>query len=708
MSHSLKKAKTSEFFNNISDLLTDSVIDINNLTSQTYDLILKSQGELEPLKNKLGVVSDMILDLNLLKGLSKNKISLVNENVYENNGIEIKDNEITLKTESKNNVVIVSDKSNIISLQNYSVFDTQNKQTNINNFLTYKQETNILFTNVGFTCELHLSLSNYELVNNLFLDLGKTAKVFPTIVGISYVNSELKTVEVPFEEKDLNEELTANNQYNIDFNSIFTKHIIIKFSNALSNTLTIANIEAFNKNYVEEGYVIFGPIITTSAVVKSNISMLNNSKNYKLELSNDLVTWHDMEVSNSLNLNNSNKIMSFNTINSKSFKTEEDVKTIYVKLTLTSELLDANIDSLKTLKTKTLRLNENLIPDKYSAYGQKFNDEYYGKSTIKKSLKSTDINLKNLSSLSLENNFVHMGLIDTEFTINPYTAKATNSIISQHKLIKKGDALFFCKDIDISTLKTYAQQCVLINQFTSSFNLEGIVLKLNIPEDIYTLTCENKILTLDFRSGYVENTYFLSIFVPDSKVVIRNSLNDVIKVIEKEQLSSYSLNNKEYKFIDLASLFYSLPVIPNYSYNPIPYLNVNAENSYYIENKVLKVDKEFEELIQYYSLVQDELTHKKMLSYVNGNYVKLDEKLDYLSYNETILNTSLKNSLKLNKTFIEKNSIRIETDSEITLTSYMPNISNKQTFLNMGSKESPQVLIAQYDENNDLLYYLQD
>ena len=95
---------------------------------------------------------------------------------------------------------------------------------------------------------------------------------------------------------------------------------------------------------------ILGLLIgSKSPILKASVDSDAITDNVQISISTDLSSWIPMETTSSLNLSGNSKIVSFNTINELSFKTGEDVKTMYVRFTLVNKGTD--LEKSKSFKT---------------------------------------------------------------------------------------------------------------------------------------------------------------------------------------------------------------------------------------------------------------------------------------------------------------------------------------------------------------------
>lgn len=693
----------SELINQTDSYITERINYLNQNNSNLYTILLDGQKQLNNSIKKLSSISDMLLDIQLLKSLSKNKINVTGLPIHSKENIALTNNKIELELKNKNVHEVISAESTVRSIQVYNVKNLNSEKTTLNNIFQFKTETILEFNNESYSCDFVLQYRDFKYINSFKIDLGKNFINLPSISKIEYKDLQGHLIQIPFEIKNLNAELNKNNSYEYIIDTVYTDTFIITFSNTNTNKLYIKSVETSFKQYAETGYIIFGPYVSSYPILKTSISMLNYSNNYDLQISKDLSEWIAMEPTNSINFNNKNKVASFNTINDKSFKSSEDIKTLYIKLSLNSiekEFKDEK--NLLTLKKDNLYPEDVVEENKFSAYSEKPSATIYGKSKIYKNI--NEIDLLNLENIKINNTNKFLSMLST----SPYNINfsSSNEVDASFKFKKEGNNIIFCNTYDISSIEVYDINIEKIT--TNNYNI-ALVLPLKVPEDIYTIKSNNKQLILDCRQEFISNSSLLTILVPNEDINIFNSLGKLHLQIKKENLEKIVIENIEYSYVNLYDIFYNSLDIKYLTYNPFPSL-INNINTYYIEDNklIINTNKVLVDSFDCFILNRIKKPHSKHVSYTNKNYIKINNSEINYHFTETIPNVEFNNQIKLSKTFIKKGSIEITTDTEQTNQLYTPDTSEKRTYINAGTEKNPMFIVAENDVDNEIIYYLKD
>jgi len=460
-------SKIEELKYKLNDEYTSTTSDTNNNATKTYNTISNVTQEVTTIKNKIGVLSDMFTDLRVLNGTAKNVINLSTVPVIENNGIRISNDKFELDTSIKNRKEISVKDSSISSLEKYTLTTSDNKKTDIDSFLKTAIDTTITFPTTRYTFNLNLRYTSLEQINSIEIQLGLLTESYPLINSIKYIDKDnIEQTAIILNNTSTNYDLDyyreVDNKYVIDISSILTDQIIIEFTSKTSSSITLKDIKTYFKREVETGEIILGPIHTNTPLLKVALDTEDISTGASFEFSTDLEYWLKLDSSSIITSDTNTKILSFNTVNAKSIKTNEDIYTFYIKINLTSSILtneDSTVDIYNTVREDNSLNNdvlETIEDNLFSVYKVKNSDFIHGDYQFIDNLNIKDFNVKCLEYIEVNGVSKVIGLVETPYSVSSTTTINNGGIGAELKLKRlNANTVSSCVNYDLANAKVY-------------------------------------------------------------------------------------------------------------------------------------------------------------------------------------------------------------------------------------------------------------
>jgi len=400
----------------------------------------------------------------------------------------------------------------------------------------------------------------------------------------------------------------------------------------------------------------------------------------------------------SLNLTNKSKIASFNTINEKSFKSEDDVKALYIKFEFTTKENTISAASLKTIKEKNLTTSSTNIPeDKYTTYANKEAWASYGVVFNKNNLNTSLIPFSSLDKIKLNNRTMFLGFITAPFCVKINSTDVANvTYINKEKKVNFAEVSatnldpvnYFINDINI----------LEVNKTIVGGSNKDIVYKLKVPEGNYKITTDTDSLILDLSTPYTYNTSSTILFVPDSPVRIFNEINQELFAIKKEDLKSIVYGGSEYKYLDLTDYLYNKIIVEGFVSTVLGEYTEIQSNEFVLIDGVLLFKGEA--VVTCYELVKNLSAYTPVISYTNGNYLKRISSEFTTFNNETTVGSTETTAIKLNNIFIKKGTLVLEDLPSADTETYTPSLIPDINYLNIGTTENPLYLNPDDTDSN--------
>lgn len=698
-----EKQSIASFMDELEKSTNEYVDKSNTLNTELYRTIVDVQKETTPLVKKLSVVSDMLLDLKSITGNTKNTIDLTkNPVVYFKDNVIIDSNSFKISSSKTDLVEYIVADSSMRSFLPFTIKDVAGNLTNKTEALLYKKDMEVSFERKGFSFSLVLKYKSKAFINELIVQLGTTYRGMLPILSLKYIDENL--VEIPIyvngtsNQIDINSKLNKDNKYSFSFSTVYTDQLILEFSSPALSSFYLSSVVTNFVSYADKGVIICGPYSTKDPILKASISSQNKTSNVSVSVSSDLSSWIELDEITSLNLTNKSKIASFNTINEKSFKTEDDVKSLYIKFEFTTKENTMAAASLKTIKERNLTTSSSNIPeDKYTTYTNKEAYASYGVVFNKNNLNTNLVPVSSLDKIKVNNRTMFLGFIAAPFCVKINSTDIAN-ITYVNKEKKVGFAEVSATDLDPVNYTIRDINILEVNRAVVGGSNKDIVYKLKVPEGQYKITTDTDSLILDLNTPYTYNTSSTILFVPDGPVRIFNELNQELFAIRKEDLKAVVYAGSEYKYLDLTDYLYNKIIVEGFVSTVLGEYTEIQTNEFVLIDGVLLFKGEAE--VKCHELVKTIATYTPVISYTNGNYLKRMTS-EFTTYNnETTVGSTESTAIKLNNIFIKKGTLVLEDLPSADTETYTPNLTPDINYLNIGTTEDPLYLNPDDTDSN--------
>lgn len=690
---------------------------VNEKAVETYNTIFGITEKFSKVTDKLSVISDMFTDLRVLNGTAKNIRYLSELDVVEKQGVDVEDDIIKLSSFNKKLREYDSNLSSISSIEPYRVRDIHNKGTSLDTLLKTNSEISLVFDNDRYTFTLNLIYPKIEQINNIELVLGLLTKSYPIINSIKYLDTSNHIKEVLIlnnnsRNMDLDEDRVKGNLYDIKIESVETKQLMIEFTSRISSEVTLERIQTFFSKNVLEGFVVFGPIQVKDPLMKIAIDASKSTSGVTYEISTDKAYWLPLTPSSQMSITG-NKIITFNTINSKSIKTTQDIFSFYVKVTLKSSNLSSEnvVSLLNTYREDNSMSNSSLTTveeEKLSLYRNKSSDFIYGKYKYTNNLNTLAMSLKEIEYFENNGMIKVLGLVESKYSVTQTntSSNTTGSFGVELKLKKQPSSnVIDARNFDLCNSRVYDIYLKEVNGIINVNHKENLVLNLKEKEDFYTITSKltKKTVELDLNTPFSKNSVNMIIQVPNEDIVITNSLNEVVRLIKREELLSlkeveYGIEIVSY-FINLVDVLFDKPSVSSLSYNKLYPLVALEEGEFGLKDGKIVVKSNPVVSYKGFEMLITEVEVGRFVSYTNGNYMKRVEE-GFTYYEEQFEdNYNLKTTVKLKSSSIAKGSLVIE-EFYGDINDYSSTPKNREKLLNINTREQP--ILLGVDEEDDL------
>lgn len=694
------KINVMAFKKEIEDTVNDSITYSNTVNGALLKCMSTVNTTVEPFIKKLSTVSDMLLDLKTITGNSLNKVNLLATNVYSNSNVQVNNNSISLSKIKTINIPVSAEDSTMYSNVSFVILNKEGIQSSYTALFKYNESIDVLFDRVGFNLKIFLKYKNKTFINTVELGLGN--KTLPIINSISYLNNESSLIPVLVNKSkslDLNSKISKDNKYTLEFDTVFTDQICIDLGTTLHNKLSLDSIQTFLNTYATAGEIVFGPISANSPILKTSIESSSITDNCKLFVSTDLSSWLPMDTTSSLNLDkDKSKVTSFNTINSKSFKSDTDVTSLYVLVRLSSISVEYDPNNLITVKESSLSNNTSeVVSDKYTMYKLKNSPKSYNNLIVKNNVKISEIPLSSIEYIRIDNKELLRGFKDSPVSYTD-SSLTISDVSYKNKYKKVSYDMVSATDIDpvdskLLDIVVVKEPVVISNNVTSN-----IAYKTKVPEGIYKVISNSSTLVYDLTTSFTCNSINTILITNYEDIKIVNEIEQVLYRINKEDIKQITYLGETYYYLDLEDYFYEKITIPGYS-KAILYPLIPLSNFEYalVNGKIiLGLDAEIE--VDVYKLKKYEKTYIKHLSYTNGNYLERVEEEDVRYNNSTIVSDNSK-IVKLNNIFIKKGSIAFSEDTSAESEVYSPKTTPDIPYIDISDNTYVNI-----DETNNETY----
>lgn len=668
--YDLTKQEIENRMYNIHDNIVSTFTQHNDTSYKLFETISNFSSVLPDHLNKIVKLSDNITDALVVSGRTSLSKSILNMSTVSSTlRLNTDDGSLTLNYKDKSVHTINVSKSYLQTDNKYSIYN-ENKTilSSFDQFLL-GNSINIETYDQYFSFTFSLVLEKISTISCIELKLNKATDSYPLISEIYYINENNKKVYTTILNSsetfyNLDDERQTDNVYNILLPNIKTKKIYITFEDKDKINLIIDSIKLKQLEYEDTGEIILGPVVSTSPILKASIEALGDLEYVNFFLSTDKNTWY--ELINPLEVSfdkNTNKILSFNTINNSSLKSSKDFQEIYLKISIQKILNKNKSEVYKTLSEEIVNSNVALKEDQeeVTVY-ESSNSIYYGGKLSVTDKDNTELLNPSFSYLESKGKYLINSFVESDYGLikNGNTDKG----ITVNKPLKVGGEIFLAKNFNpyFSSLFGYT---VLVGNFNVNTAKDlNYVLPLNseYPKDTYILRQENKEIKIDISHGYLSSTLEGICIVEDKQVELFDSTYKKIKDLTV-------LKNESFNYISLVEDGVILkPDISDKKLNTLYPIRLNKEDEFGIFDEKIVCSSAIVSVNNIGKVVKDKLDFEIKLSKENGNSIYLldTNTLDkYLNTtNEVIESYSNTTAIKLNNKNIKKGSIQLRLKND--------------------------------------------
>lgn len=657
---------------NSEGVINDVIKRSNSANTDLYNTIIKAADNTQQIKNKIAILGDMITDLSVINASTKNVVFLKDLDIYSTKNISFTDNKITLSKTSETLVEFDAKSSFITSVKPYEILDVGNNTKALESVFKYKTTSKVRTPSMGYSFDFVLKLPKLNKINQIVIQLPLTTVEYPSIQNVEVLHGATSYSKITIANNNstvfsLDENRLIGNKYVIDIETVETTELKFTLFSKTSQELLVDSIELYYSDFETDGEIVFGPLVTDTPLLKLGLSSSGFSDGVSLQVSTNAIDWIDTSDAFKLTTDTMRKVVAFNTINELSFKTEEEINSVFIKVTLKSKDLETvnsliGYDSYREDTSITSPYINSIETNRLSAFRLKTNDLVYGENTYRVGIELTDSIKSEIDFITMNGDVKVLGFEDTLYSIGKTNNAYQNLDIKLRPLRIEASS-----SIDSSTFDSVSSQLYDINTipFTGDVNTlstSGMILKLNGKEDNYRLVAaaSKKSVTVSITSGFSTNSSATIFQVPDEDILLVSSIGEVVKEYKKED--HYVIPNEDgslINFISLAESIYSPPLIEGYTFNPLYPIQALSKDEFGISDGFVILGSG--SIVSYNGFKLSKTTINKTLniSYQNGNTW---ERLDPLyTYHHQQIDHSLKekNIIKLDHISIEKGSLKI-------------------------------------------------
>ena len=637
-----------------------SNLNLVNLSDLTSKFMTSIPNEIK----KLSIMTDKLSNLIVIAGNTYFYNKGKNLKVIENSNIDFDPelNSIKLRPSLAYKLEPKEGTNKLITDKKIRIFNKdKSKLMALDDMLIKKSTINIRTEENNYKYTIAITFNELTQYNNINLKLNEETESYPHITEIYYINNkrEKKSVKILNNNLyDLDTDLVKNstNIYSIDTEIVLADNIYIVLEDNL-NELIIDSLDINYMEYPSEGSIVFEAIQNDKPIMKVGIESEGNIEAAKFELSYNNKDWVPIDISNTYALEKKNKVISYNTINAKSIKTEKDVKLVYIKVTLSAitEVFTTIAKINKNTYVSSSFDNTTLSYNSYSLY-ENSTSNFYGKLSNQNRFDFT--NLYNRGEyLIIDNQYYVKGFVETSVSKTKDSKYVYAPVSLKTKEYKVTGDIIEYKSIDISTKEIYSTYIEDVNKnLIDTTNMKFVLpLKDDIPNTMYYISQGDKEIEIDLSVGYINSVLDILVVIDpesQSEVYLLDSFNNPIRKLPVFVLTT---GNKAVSLLD-AGLFKD---IENLSYT-YPLEPLKQYELGLIDNKLESINKDRE--VKAYNLVTKKIYTKDTISHKNTNYTEIlssdDYKQSFTKHKEEII--KYKKQQKLLKSGIVKGSIIIE------------------------------------------------
>lgn len=651
----------------------NSLIDQSNTaTTDLYNLLHTTTDSIQSMRKKVAVLGDMITDLSIINGKTKNTVYFSDLDIYSSKGISVEDGDITLGRLRDTNIEYSIKDSSVISSKPVMLSGSTGRAKTMEEMFKYNTVTNLQVSNMGYSLTFVLRFPKMSKINQLVLELPLDAPSYPFLESIK-ITSPNNLAQVPVKimktnsyDFSLDDNRVVGNRYKIDIEPVDTKELQFTLNSKTENILSILSIATTFNTYETRGEIIFGPIISDTPILKVGLASTDSSDNVDLSVSTDLENWISMTDSFRISAEDSRKVVAFNTVNETSFKSDNPINTLYVKAVLESSPIESILNSLSydsyredsSISGDTIELVDD---SRFSAFRIQLNDFAHGIEMYASGTELTPALKKDSSVIKINGVTRVIGFDETHLSVGQKTENQNNVSIMLNNL-----RLPASSDIDASVFDSVGSELydIILVPLTGRVNVlseRNVGIKLTKKEDDYRLVTKvsKRFIDISITSNFITNNTKALYQVPEEDILLLDSLGNVIKEFKKEDHLTLVDSDITIKFISLIGILYELPKVDKLIPNLLYPFTALSDNEYSVVDSQIVVGQGSIVEVSGYRILKTKVNKRLDISYQNGN---VWERLDPLyTYHNTQIDTGAKETtiIKLDHRSIEKGSLEI-------------------------------------------------
>lgn len=672
MSHKLTTKQRLLKHYKISRRVTKVITSFNDsMYKLFYDLSFLTE-RLPTHLNTMSNLSDMITDALVITGrssLSKNGVEM---SVISNTNILFDKNMSTLRLADRAvyNIPLQNNKSYIQTENSYNIHSIDNSSLLSFNDLLSGTPVNIISANKNYRYTFCIEFPARIDVNAMNIKLNLNTKSYPLLSELFYIDSENKRRYITILNNldtsyDMDEKRVLQNNYELLFSTVKTNRIYFTLEDRANQELMIDSVVVKKVEYYDNGEIVLGPITSTYPILKAAIEAKGDLEGAEFFISHDNSTWIQMilptEVSKT---NTATKIVSYNTVSRGSLKVLDDVKELYLKVTLSRQLLSEGKRSLiykgSSFFTNYLTHPMNDTPIDTSVY-QRVASTFYGEKSFIQNVDASDLREPEHNYVQTSGSYKVKGFVNTDYSYDSDSSFNNVNITSSYKKVN-GDKIT-ASDFNPTTATVYGY---VINQVKRTFNTltdSNIILSLNnkYAKDIYTIRQNNKEVKIDVGLGFISSSIVGVVGVSEiGPVRLYDSTGNLVR-----DLTVRAFGDFHYVSLVEDGVF-DLPVTSNKEslvYNPLYPIRLNEEGEYGILDNQIFCVQSLIEFDSYSKLSLEKMETTLEISKENMNSLTITDDLIRDKYTESTqesVEAFVKSrAIKLKNKHIKKGSLRI-------------------------------------------------
>lgn len=605
--------------------LADSIANISIISGRCFFS--------KPLK-QVTVVSNNNMDFDQQLGTLKLKTTL-SKRIEPRQGKSILATENTIKIRSPKSTVLKS----------------------IDDLLIKDQPIVISTKDSYFRYEMHIGFQSLVNLNNVRVVLGKETLAYPRISEIYYTDSKRERVALKLYNNnsyslDLDLYKNSSNIYDLEFDWIESDNITLVFE-SVGLDLHLDRLECNLTEYKESGSIVFEMLNEPLPILKAGITGKSTSDSFSFYLSHDQETWVPIELSNNYKLDK-DKVLSYNTIDAKSLKTQSDVKKLYLKVEATAT--EAQITFAPTIsRTTVLEDTIDLPPSAASlALYEGSPVMHYGENYVDTTDAATNL-YSQTEYMKVQNDYKVKGFVDSaiSYAFNTKTMPLS-TVESSGKALRVTGKVRELSNVDISTKTLNAFELSLVHKSLLDLNQMTCVVKLSdeAKEGIYYLRQNNTDIEIDLSLGFIKSALDVLVVVDrETPVKLLDSFKQEMRTLTPFTpiTGVYAVSLLDTELFEANSISRTYPITP-----------LRSQELGLLDGKLIGTDpsKEYD----FYVLQEKQIyTH---------DFLSLDNPCHYKITAEDVYNTSISDvsettpplvkAYKLSKAGVVKGSMRIE------------------------------------------------